>query len=395
MSSRSIEHEQVKGAWTGTIGASDVHVELRVFSGERFRFFQPGAVTRMLAANRAEREGGFRFATRELVDGPFGAEPFASVCSGPIEGGSVLTFGGLLDGKSSYSIVIEARPALSDADRKVAIAMVKNGIEVVCNPVDPRWTEKEAQARWNAAVRDEATRKGLRKVRRTKHYIIFTNSSGGALFAKKMEQYYKTIQKTFPFAERKARRLMPVFLLRTREEYVKFTVHNARMNMAQAAATKGHAFLDYYATYYESPNDPVHIHEATHQIFKNRLHLDGGGSWFQEGVAEYMSTRRSARKAWARRAARDDKHVGFRDFVTIRTLIANPYTDGKSAYLQAASLIDFLRDGKWQRDKFPAFLEEIGTLRRADADAIEAKLKAIYGTELQGLEEAWQKHWKR
>ena len=33
----------------------------------------------------------------------------------------------------------------------------------------------------------------------------------------------------------------------------------------------------------------------THQVFGNRLRLDGGGSWFQEGVAEYICTRESER----------------------------------------------------------------------------------------------------
>ena len=395
LSGRSVEHQQVKGQWTGTIGASTVHVELRVFTGPQFRFFQPEGVTRMLAANRRERDGKFKLTRRELLSGPFGLVPYASVAEGPTDDGQVLAIGGLLDKGASYSVVIEATPAFTVADRKKALQLVSDGIEVAANPANPLWSEKEAQARWNAAVRDEKTRKSARKIRRTKHYIIFTNSSGGALFAKKMEQYYKKIQKTFPFEEVKGRRLMPVFLLRTRQEYIHFAIHNAGMNMAQAAQTKGHAFLDYYATYYESPNDPVHIHEATHQIFKNRLHLDGGGSWLQEGVAEYMSTSRTQRKSWARRVVRRDQHVALKDFVAIPTLISNRHTDGKSAYMQAATIIDFLKDSKWNKKKFPEFLEAAGTIRRSDVDSLNAALSEVYGTDLSGLEEAWSKYWSK
>ncbi len=395
LSARTIDHEQVKGQWVGEIGASSVHIELRVFNGKRFRFFQPEGVTRMLAANRRERDGAFKLTQRELVTGRFGWVSYASIGEGATEDGQVLTLAGLLDKGASYSVVVEAKPALSKSDRASALKMIRDGIEVTANPANPMWTEREAQARWDASVRDEKTRKSARKIRRTKHYIIFTNSSGGTLFSKKMEQYYKKIQKTFPFDEVKGRRLMPVFLLRTREEYIKFTMHNAGMNMAQAAATKGHAFLDYYATYYESPNDPVHIHEATHQIFKNRLHLDGGGSWLQEGVAEYMSTSATQRKSWARRATRSDNHVAFADFVAIPTLIANPHTDGKSAYLQAAALIDFLRDSKQLKKKFPEFLEAAGTIRRTDHTALSATLQHVYGTDLAGLEAAWVKYWKK
>jgi hypothetical protein len=72
----------------------------------------------------------------------------------------------------------------------------------------------------------------------------------------------------FPFTEVAWQRLMPVFLFKDFDGYVAF---GKKQGMEDVADTKGHAWKDYYATYYDSPNDPVHIHEATHHGFD----LDG------------------------------------------------------------------------------------------------------------------------
>jgi hypothetical protein len=174
-----------------------------------------------------------------------------------------------------------------------------------------------------------------------------------------------------------------------------FAMHVAGMSMPQAAATKGHAYRDYYATWYDSPNDPVHIHEATHQIFSNRLHLAGGGSWLQEGVAEYMSTSGNQRRGWARGAAKRGQHMPFPRFVAVGQLIANTELDGKSSYLQAASLVQFLRDGKFQPEKFRTFLERVGRAPRGDPAAVSRAVEAVYGTDLAGLEAAWVEYWAK
>ena len=87
-----------------------------------------------------------------------------------------------------------------------------------------------------------------------------------------------------------------------------------------AAKSKGHAWRDYYATYYDSPVDPVHIHEMTHQLFANRLHLNGGGSWFQEGVAEDICTSKNDRNVTASQVKKG-RHVPLPEFVKIPSLL--------------------------------------------------------------------------
>ncbi|MGH7149543.1 MAG: hypothetical protein ACREIU_02535, partial [Planctomycetota bacterium] len=230
---------------------------------------------------------------------------------------------------------------------------------------------------------------------RTKHYLILTNSSGGALFAKKMEEFHEKVRKIFPFEDKKGQRLLPVFVFRTPDQYYDYYVHVAKVPRASAARSKGHAWKDYYATWYESPNDATHPHEATHQIFRNRLRLGGGGSWFQEGVAEYVSNLPNETKAFAKRAAKDGKFVPFRTFVKIPSLIQNSHLPAQESYLQAGSLIHFLREGKFQPEKFPRFIEEVGRLPRGDAGRIEAAVRSIYGVDLEGLEKAWADHWRK
>jgi len=235
---------------------------------------------------------------------------------------------------------------------------------------------------------------------RTAHYIVLTNSSGGPTFGKKMEECFAAIRKVYPFDDVPGRRLLPVFLFRTKDEYNQFYAQIARITMEQADRSKGHSWRDYYATYYDAPGDPVHIHEATHQIFKSRLFLGGGGSWFQEGVAEYMSTKPGDRSAVAGQVKKQ-KHVPLTEFIAIESLLMSSDGDAPmgdqavAGYEQAALLIEFLRESKWAKDKFPAFLQRVGRVPSQNRAEIEAAFEDIYGVGLAGLEERWVEYCKK
>jgi hypothetical protein len=196
------------------------------------------------------------------------------------------------------------------------------------------------------------------------------------------------------------RKLMPVFLFRTPDEYYDFYVSVHKVSKEQAERSKGHASGDYYATWYEAPNDPVHIHEATHQIFGNRLRLGGGGSWFQEGVAEYIETNANDRGN-AARAVKKGEHMKLGEFVTIPSLLHS--TDegikgGNEAgdlYKQAALLIEFLRESKFGKEKFQTYLHAVGKVRRNDLEAIERVTRDVYGVDLAELDKQWIDYCKK
>jgi hypothetical protein len=265
--------------------------------------------------------------------------------------------------------------------------------------LDPKWTDAEALERWKRDA-PEATHAKYEGAIRTKHYLILTNSSGGDLFAKKMEECYEAIKKTYPFEEKPDERLMPVFLFRTPDEYYDYYAAIASRPREDAEKSKGHAWRDYYATYYESPNDPVHVHEATHQIFANKLKLGGGGSWFQEGVAEYMSSSANDRNI-AARLVKKGRHVPLARFVETKSLLfsAKAGVSGDDAassqYDQAALLIEFLRESKALADKFQDFVHAVGKVKRNDVPAIEKAVQSVYGVGLAGLEEQWVAYCKK
>jgi len=391
--------------WKGHMGDFQFDMSLWLIPRQAWGMFDPFDVSANVAFNRREREGqgDFHFEEEYPVSGPFGTMPFGVIASwGEYDHTERTSTQFVLAGLTAdrgYTFRLGCSPPPDKKTRKAIEKFLKSGIEFYGESENAEWSEQEALARWERDRPVEVA--GKLKIVRTDHYIIFTDSSSGKLFAKKMEECYSDIQKTFPFPEVKGRKLMPVFLFRTREEYVDYYAGIAGISKARARNSKGHAWRDYYATYYDSPVDPVHVHEATHQIFSNRLRLGGGGSWFQEGVAELMSTSKNERKGYARNAARNDRFTPFREFFVIPSLLND---QGKSAtgekkssnhYAQAASIIDFVRYSKFGKKKFPEFLQAVGGLPRGDVNAVEAAIRRVYTVDLAGFEAEWVKYWRK
>lgn len=407
---RDVEHDQIQAAWDGKLGRSRVRITLWCYPRREFGFRDSDDVIDLIAFHYRERrqQPAFRYDRRFLREGPYGALAYCTIATATKKRGTKIEIesesfwlGGVLE-TLGYNVQVACEPAPDAAGRRAILGFFEKGIRARCKKDDIAWTEQEVEARWREFTPEKLHEK-LRKPLRTKHYIILTNSSGGKLFGKKMEDCYKRIRAIYPFDEVVGRRLMPVFLFRDREEYFDFYCSIAKIPRAQAARSKGHAWRDYYATYYEAPNDPVHIHEATHQIFGNRLRLRGGGSWFQEGVAEYVERLYrgyNEMKSYAKRAAKRASHVPFRKFVLIPSLIAAGRTSrGESQahnqYTQAASIIAFLRESKWGKKKFLDFVHAVGAVKRGDLAAIESAVQRVYGTDLAGLEERWLAYWRK
>jgi len=398
--------DQCQAWWWGEVGPQKVkvHVEVRMFSKEEYYLSDPEDVTDYLTwVMRLPDRGGdptFKFDHVELLQGKFGWLPYASLVTGPVPNaqapkGEILALNGVLE-KYAYSVRVRTLPRLADPERATVLEFLRKGISATGAVEDPKWTAAEAEARWTKDAPSSKVAEKAKPVVRTKHYIIFTNSGAGALFAKKMEACYDQIQKIYPFPENASRRLMPVFLFKDRDEYNAFYAKVRSATLQEVSGSKGHAWKDYYATYYDSPNDPVHIHEATHQIFRNRLHLSDGGSWFQEGVAEYICTQPGERRAFARNAARNGKFIPFSDFIRMEGLLGGTdKVDGLGAYLQAASLIELLREDKRFAAKFQRFLHEMGVVGRDDPAGIERTFQEIYGLDLAALEKEWVKYWAK
>lgn len=398
--------EQVLGRWTGRLSDSDLVITMFAGNAEQNGISIPEAVLMLVEDNAAHDDGSvFRFDETELIEGAYGSTPYALVGRGVLrsdEGearGSLLAMTGLAKG-SFYSIEIEVTPVASKALTKELMHFFEKGVSYAGELADYEWTDEEAEARWRRDVPEDLA-DDMREVIRTDHYIFLSNASGGALYAKKMEENYRTIQKLYPFPESDQRRLMPIFLFRTPDQYFEFMAKVTGGTKEQAARTAGHAWLDYYATMYKSAVDPTHLHEQVHQIMANRLLLTGGGSWFQEGLAEYAETRKNERSG-AAREVKKERHKRLPEFMQLQSLIYSTSGDnvkgGSEAgdlYKQAALFIEFMRESRFAKEGFERFMHEIGRVRRGDIQAIDAVVQAIYEVNLVGLDEEFVDYCKK
>ena len=398
--------EQVPGRWTGRIGKVELVITMFAGDAKQFGFSIPEGVLILVEDNAVHDDGAdFRFDESRLIEGAYGSNSYAMIGSGGIrseEGdlrSSLFAMAGLANGQY-YSIEIETTPVASKAVEKELMHFFEKGVTYSGELANYEWTDEEAEARW---IRDapEGIKDDMKKVLRSKHYIFLTNASGGKLYMKKMEENYKAIQKLFPFEETESRRLMPVFIFRTRDQYVEFFADITGSSKEAAARSAGHAWRDYYATMYNSPGDPTHLHEQVHQIFANRLLLGGGGSWFQEGLAEYTETRKNERSG-AAREVKKGRHKRLPEFVQMASLIYSTAGDdvkgGSEAgdlYKQAALLIEFMRESKFGKKGFQQFVKEIGRVPRGDVEEINAVLMKIYEVDLVQLDELFIDYCKK
>lgn len=397
---------QIAAAWTGKCGNSAFQLSVRELPGDEFDLEEPLNVSELILRNERRERPNFAFDEQRTLQGRFGFAPMAILARTLLtEEGSTKTRGvkyflcGVTD-KSAYVVEMRIQPMPDAAGLASAVEFLSKGIAWKGKPRDPRWTDEEAFARWQQDAPDlKKLEKG--KLLRTQHYIILTNASGGKSFGEKMEECYAAIKAVYPFEETPGERLMPVFLFRNPEEYYEFFKRQFEATIEEARRSKGVASGDFYATWYEAPKDPVHIHEATHQIFANRLRLRGGGSWFQEGVAEYMATVPNERNS-AARTVKKGRQMPLAKFVEVRSLLFSSKEESKSGedeassqYELAAFLIEFLRESKFSKDKFSAWFRAVGAVPRNDVAAVEAATRATLGVDLAGLEAEWIEYAKK
>ena len=403
------EGDQIKGGWRAKLGSASVTIWLYILPDAEFGFSEPEDVSDIALANMRKPDGidpSFGYEKTLLVSGPFGFAPYAAIGYGPVHKknsteftGTMFVMGGLLK-DHGYSLEVHTTPALSDEDIKVVLEFFKKDVAYKGDVRVYKWTDAEAKARWMHDAPTSAQKK-LEPIVRTEHYIVLSDSQSAKDFGKKMEECYAAIRKMYPFEEVPGRKLMPVFLFRTQDEYVEFFANIAKITKEGAARSKGHAWRDYYATYFEATNDPVHIHEGTHQIFSNRLRLQGGGSWFQEGVAEFMSTKPNDRNVTAR-LVKTGKHMPLAKFVTVESLLDTSKKDdvkgrdddADNQYQQAAFFIEFLHESKWSKDKFQNVVHAIGNSAPNNTQSIDRAFQSALGKDIAGVEAQWVEYAK-
>lgn len=270
---------------------------------------------------------------------------------------------------------------------------------------DPKWSPERVQLTIERKfLAEEAA--GIEIVR-SKHYIIFSTAPGADRMAKAMEEIYKAFENTYPFEEPQGNPLLPVYLLKDRGQYTEWSMRSVGWTRAEAAKSAGHAWGDYFATYFTGGADATMYHEAGHQLVGNRLMLHGGGSWFQEGMAVYFEDKWKKSKRLSSVASgmiKSDRYTKFRVLFDVESLLHSVGDSTRESiagqrYTQSGTIIAFLAEGKLKAD-FDKMLTELRNYRREESagDTVAGEhmwdtlFRKAYGLDIDGVEELWKKH---
>jgi hypothetical protein len=270
---------------------------------------------------------------------------------------------------------------------------------------DPNWS----QERVDAAIEKYFLAKEAEDIEvvRSEHYIIFSTASGGDRMAKSMEEIHKAFQKTFPFEHQPGESLLPIYLLKDHGQYTTWSMRSTGWDRAAAAASAGHAYRDYFCTYFTGGANATMYHEAAHQLVGNRLRINGGGSWFQEGMAVYFEDKWKKSKRLSSVAGgmiKSDRYTPFRELFEVKSLL---HSDGNNKrgsiagqrYTQSGTIIHFLVEGKL-RENFGTMLDELRNYRRTRRSGTagpgesmwDTIFRKAYGMDVDGVEELWKAH---
>ncbi|GEM_PF-2903467 len=230
----------------------------------------------------------------------------------------------------------------------------------------------------------------------TAHYRLWTDAApSGArkLLAFLEREFTPLIQERIgPFDRDLGHPDLTIFLHRTRNGYLLAALRSG-IPREQAEAMDGHAWDRFYSTWYAGPRDPIHIHEATHQVMAAVYGLDGGGPWLQEGIAQWVESRfsRLDPRRLARNLLRRSRAPDFDEMLRAKSFLhrnRRGLVGSKDLYELASSLLAFLREKR--PEAFPDFLLETGILPDTRKKLCEEAIEHSLGWDMDELEARWK-----
>ena len=404
---------QRRGSWRAKYNGVDISINLDALTVEDdWDLSTPSEIPAVIGNHRGnalrKKGGSYSFEISKSLEGKFGYVPYGWLAAhdtntGTKKDGYDILVGGVTKA-GAYFLDMKIKTRFSDEEwvdfEKWACGVFDYTGEVM----DPNWTEDESGSRWEQSMPDSVEGNGNNQVIRSKYYIIFTNVGKSTVrsFAKKADENYEKVRSVFPFEDLPGQQLLPIFYFVNKSEYIDWCVKNLSWSAKQAERSAGVASGDAYSTYHKSINAPTHIHEQTHQIFRNRLHLSGGGSWFQEGVAEYICSQQSEFNEIKQRA-KDGKTQPFEEHFTVPSLLMSSSSGSRKeggsvaggAYTQAGSVIEFVKHSKFGKDKFLDWVHAMGKVGRGDLPAIKRGLSDVFSVTLEEFEAEYIKYWSK
>lgn len=391
-----------KAAWRGALGPSKVDIRVVAVNAPAAGFAEPEDVAETVrddlwtAFEKSDESPAQRlsFQPLEVAAGKYGVAAHGALLTGErvkSKGGepqSVLLIATGLAERGGWAVVVEAAPPPTAEGRAVLSAFLKSGLASSAKPRDPRWTDAEAEARWNAMAPPSSQMK-LGKLVRTAHFIVLSNASSADRYGKTLEERYAEVKKGLGFTEVATHRLLPVFLFRTGDEMRTIVLKHLGISDSDANVDS-FARDDFLVTSADSDDEMEETADLVDQLWRNRLRANGGGGWLRRGTMELLGYPDSNRTITASQLKKGRytplaKLLDDESWAS-RTNTEMPYSE------QCAFFVEFLRESKATKDVFPAIVRAVGALP-SDTPAWTAEvLSGFLKADLPAIEKNWIQH---
>jgi hypothetical protein len=221
----------------------------------------------------------------------------------------------------------------------------------------------------------------------SEHYLVLSDAPEERVqsFLKEFEELHATMMKDHGFDE--LDRLLVVYCFKD-EEGIRGFSQRERGPMG-GGMMGGFASRDGWLAFYDSPKlNLTHVvfHEGAHQILFNCLGIVEP-NWFHEGMAECVASRRRRNETFVAKAVKEE--IGKGSMLPLSTLMEEGIRGRQMAYLQAGSVVRFLRE-KHGEKAFAAWLKDLAAGKTSVAETV----KAFGYANVEELEAGWKQHWK-
>ncbi|MCP5069521.1 MAG: hypothetical protein GY946_23380, partial [bacterium] len=259
----------------------------------------------------------FKWSKREMKRGPYGTTGYGMFAGALLPTDEkpkteVMLLAGLLPTHGFIVRVEVHNQVWSDAERASVQKKLADNVRAKCPLRNPKWTDEEAKAYWADMAPSAKVKGSLKRIIRTKHFIVFACHKNGASFGKRAEKTYKATKAAFPFEEHKEQRLMPLLILDTKYSFQAFYKKHRGETEEQQEGLPG---ADFYATYGKDQKDPGHVYGFAALLGSERLRLAFSSQWLVVGVPYYMATDKRQRKRKMKPLVTKGKHVPVREML--------------------------------------------------------------------------------
>ncbi|MFN0241369.1 MAG: hypothetical protein ACKVWV_00595 [Planctomycetota bacterium] len=409
------ELDTCKGEWLGKLGSSEARVQLFVLEKDDYDFFEPEDVVETwrdsIRDPEPDAEGKhheFAFEPTRCVAGTGGCTPIVATAQGlktsktdAAQKYAVVLVGSLLPGHGWTVRADVSPPPAADALRAF-VAELEKCVTYKGKPCDPKWTDEEAKKFWQS-IAPESTWKKFEKPTRTKHFIVLTNSTSPGPFVKKLEGWYSSIAKIVPTDELEGRKLLPIVLFRTDDDFQNFYREHFQMEPGDNVRETSILIDDFLATSCDYDDEYERLLDLSKQALHVRARARHGNLWLRQGLRTYAATKPRDRSP-LHKAVKKERYMELAKLLVDADWNLNPddarydkppLTNDAGYWSQSALWIEFFVEGPWPKDSFSRLIRVVGTIPGDDHEGILTAIESLYGMKLEQLQKKWIEYFSK